>query len=82
MIDALLGEVGRRLSDRWLTRALLPGLLWCAITAFAVLPGRGTVVDVRGAALAAARALDHLREHTSLGVVCGLLTVAAATGAA
>lgn len=82
MIDALLGEAGRRLSDRWLTRALLPGLLWCAIAAFAVLPGRGTVVDVRGAALAAARALDHLREHTSLAVVCGLLALAAATGAA
>ena len=75
MIEALLGEVGRRLSDRWLIRALGPGLLWCAVAAFAVLPGRTGVFDLRGAVLAAASALDTLGDRASLAVLCGALAV-------
>ena len=75
MIEALLGEVGRRLSDRWLIRALGPGLLWCAVAAFAVLPGRRGVFDLRGAVLAAASALDTLGDRASLAVLCGALAV-------
>ena len=82
MIEALLGEVSRRLADRWLTRALVPGLLWCAVLAFAILPGRHGVFDVPGAARAAARSLDHLRDRVSLGIVSALLIVATATAAA
>ncbi|WP_432901468.1 hypothetical protein ACQP1S_30715 [Micromonospora matsumotoense] len=82
MIEVLLGEVGRRINDRWLTRALGPGLLWCAVAAFAVLPGRSAVFDVHGAALAAADALDHLKDRVSLAVVVGSLVVAAAAAAA
>jgi hypothetical protein len=38
-MEALLGEVGRRLSDRWLVRGVLPGLLWCAALAFTLTLG-------------------------------------------
>ncbi|MEV6350651.1 hypothetical protein [Actinoplanes sp. NPDC051851] len=82
MIDALLGELGRRLTDRWLTRAVGPGLLWCAIAAYAIAPARRSTFDVHGAVLAAAKGLDHLIHQVSLGVVCGLLTVAVAAAAA
>jgi hypothetical protein len=82
VIEVLLGEVGRRLNDRWLTRALGPALLWCVVAAFAVLPGRGSVFDVPGAALALADTLDHLRGRASLAVVVGSLVVAVAAVAA
>lgn len=82
MIEVLLGEVGRRINDRWLTRALGPALLWLAVAAFAVLPGRDAVFDVPGAALAAADTVDHLRERVGLALVVGALVVAAAAVAA
>ncbi len=82
MIEVLLGEVGRRIEHRWLTRAFGPALLWCAVAAFAVLPGRGSVLDVPGAARAAADALDHLKGRVSLAVVVGALVVAVAAAAA
>lgn len=75
MIEALLGEVGRRLSDRWLIRALGPGLLWCAVAAFAVWPGRDGAFDLRDAVLAAASTLDKLGDRVSLAVLCGALAV-------
>jgi hypothetical protein len=75
MIEALLGEVGRRLSDRWLIRALGPGLLWCAVAAFAVWPGRTGPFDLREAVLAAAATLDKLGGRLSLAVLCGALAV-------
>jgi len=77
MIEALLGEVGKRLSDRWLIRALGPGLLWCAVAAFAGWPGRDGAFDVRRAVLAAAAGLDKLGDRVSLAVLCGALAVLA-----
>jgi len=77
MIEALLGEVGRRLTDRWLVRALGPGLLWCAVAAYAVLPGRTGAFGLRAAVLAAASTLDTLGDRVSLAVLCGALAVLA-----
>lgn len=82
MIDTLLGELGRRLTDRWLTRVIGPGLIWCAIAAYAIGPARRSTFDVHGAVQAAAKGLDHLINQVSLGVVSGLLTVAVAAAAA
>jgi hypothetical protein len=74
MIEALLGEVGRRLSDRWLIRALGPGLLWCA----AVFLAARSLDDPHAAVLAAADGLDSLLGRVSLAVVCAVAAVLSA----
>ena len=51
-MDALLlGELGRRLSNRWVLRGIGPGLLWCAVLALAVTLGHRAPFAFDGAAV-------------------------------
>jgi hypothetical protein len=78
MIEALLGEVGKRLSDRWLIRALGPGLLWCA----AVLLAAHSLDDAPAAVHAASDELDKLLGHAGPAVVWAVVAVLSAALAA
>ena len=78
MMETLLGEVGRRLSDRWLIRAVGPGLLWCAVAALAVFLGHARAFDLVDAVLRAESAVDVLRARPTLAVLCAVLAVLAA----
>ncbi|WP_031516973.1 hypothetical protein [Streptomyces sp. NRRL F-5123] len=79
-MEVFLGEVGKKLTDRWLTRIVLPGVLFAAALALAAAPGRAGSFDVT----AAVRWLDRLRADryaTPAGriaaLVAGLLVVTA-----
>ncbi|MFI8965993.1 hypothetical protein ACIGO8_28220 [Streptomyces sp. NPDC053493] len=45
-MDGFLSEVGKKVTDRWLTRIVLPGLLFVVACAVAFAPGRTGAVDV------------------------------------
>ncbi|WP_328484934.1 hypothetical protein [Streptomyces zaomyceticus] len=46
MTDGFLSEVGKKVTERWLTRLVLPGLLFVVACAVALTPGRAGPVDV------------------------------------
>ncbi|WP_051385722.1 hypothetical protein [Actinokineospora inagensis] len=58
-MTALIGEVTKRLPDRWLAGTLLPGLLWLAVVGLAVRQGDAHPFDPR-VVTEAARALGTL----------------------
>ncbi|MFE5484780.1 hypothetical protein [Streptomyces sp. NPDC056527] len=45
-MDGFLSEVGKKITERWLTRVVLPGLLFVVAGAVALAPGRSGPVDV------------------------------------
>jgi hypothetical protein len=45
-MEALLGELGRRIADRWLVQLVLPGLLWLAAAVTALVVGHAHALDV------------------------------------
>lgn len=79
MIEILLGEVGRRLSDRWLVRAVGPGLLWCAVAALALLLGHAHPFGFEAALYRAESGIDELLRRPILAVLVAVLSVVAAT---
>ncbi|MEO3809504.1 hypothetical protein ABGB17_10940 [Sphaerisporangium sp. B11E5] len=44
-MEALLGELGRRIADRWLVQLVLPGLLWLAAAVTALTLGHAHALD-------------------------------------
>jgi hypothetical protein len=56
-MEGFLATVGSKLVDRWLTRIVLPGLLFVVAVALAATPGRHHVIDVT----ATTHWLDRLR---------------------
>ncbi|MEU9271990.1 hypothetical protein AB0E04_42295 [Streptomyces sp. NPDC048251] len=46
-MNGLLGELGKRLLDSWMSRLALPGLLYIATVAVAVLAGQADALDAR-----------------------------------
>ncbi|MFF5970801.1 hypothetical protein ACFY7C_04665 [Streptomyces sp. NPDC012769] len=45
-MDGFLSEVGKKVTERWLTRIVLPGLLFVVVCCVALTPGRSGPVDV------------------------------------
>ncbi|MEV5969645.1 hypothetical protein [Streptomyces sp. NPDC051921] len=45
-MDGFLAEVGKKITERWLTRIVLPGLLFVVACAVALAPGRSGAVDL------------------------------------
>jgi hypothetical protein len=81
-MEALLGEVGRRLSDRWLVRGVIPGLLWCATLALALVLRQDHPFAVDDAVSRAETAVDGLPTGmTVLTVLAVLLAVLAGAAA-
>ncbi|RLK59048.1 hypothetical protein [Actinokineospora cianjurensis] len=77
-MTALLGEVTKRLPDRWLVGTLLPGLLWLAVLAIAVRQGHGHPFDP-GAVTGTARAIGTLvRDRPTEALAWGGFAVGAA----
>jgi hypothetical protein len=85
-MEALLSELGRRLTDRWLTQVLIPGLLWVAAVVCADVLGNTHALDVARLTRWTERAIDDLTHRPAalaLTVAATLLTTtAAALGAA
>jgi hypothetical protein len=79
-MEALLGEIGRRLSDRWLVRGVVPGLLWCATLALALALRHDRPFAVDDVVFRVETAVDHLRggAMTVLAVLAAVLVGAAA----
>ena len=46
MVSAFLGELSKRLAEKWLTVLVLPGLLFEGAVALAVVLGQGHALDV------------------------------------
>ncbi|MEW2812178.1 hypothetical protein AB0929_34635 [Streptomyces massasporeus] len=81
-MNAFLGELGRKLAERWVTLLLLPGALYVAVVTAASVLGQGRALDLRGLSswidgLAAARGAGQV--GIVVLVAAGALT--AATGA-
>ena len=81
-MNAFLGELGRKLAERWVTLLLLPGALYVAVVTAASVLGQGRALDLRGLSswidgLAAARGAGQV------GIVALVAAgaLAAATGA-
>lgn len=79
MIEILLGEVGRRLSDRWLIRAVGPGLLWCAVAALGLFLGHRHPFGFDDALYRAESGIDELLDRPTLAVLSAVLAVLVAT---
>ncbi|MFC6081233.1 hypothetical protein [Sphaerisporangium aureirubrum] len=80
-MEALLGELGRRIADRWLVQLVLPGLLWLAAAATALTLGHARALDfdrlVRHADLAA-RAVPARPAPITLTIAAALALAALA----
>ncbi|MFJ2923537.1 hypothetical protein ACIPIU_00725 [Streptomyces massasporeus] len=81
-MNAFLGELGRKLADRWVTLLLLPGALYVAVVTAASVLGQGRALDLRGLSswidgLAAARGAGQ----AGIVVLVAAGALAAATGA-
>jgi hypothetical protein len=81
-VNAFLGELGRKLAERWVTLLLLPGALYVAVVTAASVLGQGRALDLRGLSswidgLAAARGAGQV----GIVVLVAAGALAAATGA-
>ncbi|WP_418955372.1 hypothetical protein [Streptomyces tritici] len=84
-MNAFLGELGRRLAERWVTLLLLPGALFVAVVTVASVLGHGRALDLRGLSawidgLAASRGAGQ--PGIVVLVAAGGLAAAAGTGLA
>lgn len=80
-MTALIGEITRRLPDRWLTTTLGPGALWVLTAALAVHFGQSDALDVFGVADTVREAGAVLSDRPAEAVVYLALAVAGAVGA-
>ncbi|MBB4717699.1 hypothetical protein [Streptomyces luteogriseus] len=81
-MNAFLGELGRKLAERWVALLLLPGVLYVAVVTAASVLGQGRALDLRGLSawvdgLAAARGAGQV----GIVVLVAAGALAAATGA-
>jgi hypothetical protein len=76
-VNGLLDELGRKIADRWLTRLLLPGLIWVCTAALAWQLGWVHALDPRAAEPLLRLAGTH-RAGQSVVVAVGALIAAAA----
>ncbi|MFH9893049.1 hypothetical protein ACH4OQ_11955 [Streptomyces luteogriseus] len=81
-MNAFLGELGRKLAERWVALLLLPGVLYVAVVTAASVLGQGRALDPRGLSawidgLAAARGAGQV----GIVVLVAAGALAAATGA-
>jgi hypothetical protein len=81
-VNAFLGELGRKLAERWVTLLLLPGALYVAVVTAASVLGQGQALDLRVLSswidgLAAARGAGQV----GIVVLVAAGALAAATGA-
>ncbi|MDQ0718629.1 hypothetical protein QFZ55_008081 [Streptomyces luteogriseus] len=81
-MNAFLGELGRKLAERWVTLLLLPGALYVAVVTAASVLGQGQALDLRVLSswidgLAAARGAGQV----GIVVLVAAGALAAATGA-
>lgn len=84
-MNAFLGELGRKLTERWVTLFLLPGALYVAVVTVASVLGQGRALDLRGLSswidgLAAARGAGQV--GIVVLVAAGALAAAAGAGLA
>ncbi|MET7458238.1 hypothetical protein ABZT03_41710 [Streptomyces sp. NPDC005574] len=84
-MNAFLGELGRKLAERWLTLLLLPGALYVTVVTVASVLGQGRALDLRGLSswidgLAAARGAGQA--GIVVLVAAGALAAAAGAGLA
>lgn len=80
-MTALIGEITRRLPDRWLTTTLGPGALWVLTAALAVHFGHSNALGVFGLASTVRDTGAMLRDRPAEALVYGALAVAGAVGA-
>jgi hypothetical protein len=74
----LIATVGKKITERWLAAVLLPGLLYAAITAWALLAGHQHALDLRWLATR----LSRLWQHHAADPGTNMVTIAVALGAA
>src|SRR3954454_1895421 len=77
-MTALIDEVTRRLTDRWLAATLGPGVLWLAVAVLAVRLGHADALSVDAVTGAAHELGDLVGDRPAEAVVYGLFAVAAA----
>ncbi|MFC4534745.1 hypothetical protein [Sphaerisporangium dianthi] len=77
-METLLGELGKRISDRWVIRLVLPGLLWLVAAATAVVLGHARPFD----AAALVQRAEQAGMALSARPVAAAAAVAAVLGAA
>jgi len=77
-MTALIGEVTRRLPDRWLAATLGPGVLWLAVAVLAVRLGQADALSVDAVTRTARQIGDLVGDRPAQAVVYGLLALAAA----
>ncbi|OLF05739.1 hypothetical protein BLA60_35090 [Actinophytocola xinjiangensis] len=80
-MTALIGEITRRLPDRWLTTTLGPGALWVLTAALAVHFGQTNALGVLGLAETVRDTGGMLADRPAEALVYGALAVAASVGA-
>lgn len=80
-MTALIGEITRRLPDRWLTTTLGPGALWVLTAALAVHFGHSNALGVFGLATTVRDTGAMLRDRPAEAIVYGALAIACAVGA-
>jgi hypothetical protein len=81
-MEALLGELGRRLSGRWWTQLVAPGLLWLAALCCAHVLDHTDALDSESLVAWAERTSDHLRHRpiAAVMVLGGTVLLAAGVG--
>jgi hypothetical protein len=77
-MTALIGEVTKRLPDRWLAGTLAPGLLWLAVAVLAVRLGHAHPFSPAELARAARYTGALIRDQLAEAVAFGLLAIGAA----
>jgi hypothetical protein len=80
-MTALIGEITRRLPDRWLTTTFGPGVLWVLTAALAIHFGQSDALGVFGVAATVREAGAVLSDRPAEAVVYAALAVAGAAGA-
>lgn len=78
-MTALIGEVTKRLPDRWLAGTLAPGLLWLTVAALAVRLGHTSSLSATELTRAAMDVAALIRDRPAEAVAYGLLAVGTAT---
>ena len=77
-MTALIGELTKRLPDRWLAATLGPGVLWIAVAGFATHLGQARPFSRSAIADTAREAGNLIRDRPAEAVVYGLLAIGSA----
>ncbi|MFC9897017.1 hypothetical protein ACFVMC_25305 [Nocardia sp. NPDC127579] len=84
-MNAFLGELGKKLAERWVTLLVLPGLLWVATAVVAHRLGRGAALDLNRLHSwfdGFVKSQQTARPGVLLAVTAGILVAAAGAGLA